>query len=120
MYGNEFPLGRGAYISFDRSLIVWLNEAEHLKLMFRKDGAEDFGQTYRSFVRAVGKLDEEKRFVRDNRLGFITFDVASLGTGLRVSARCILKKTDPAELAAACDKLDLEVERVKDELGRIV
>ena len=66
-----------------RSLIVWLNEAEHLKLMFRKDGAEDFGQTFRSFVRAVGKLDEEKRFVRDNRLGFITFDVASLGTGLR-------------------------------------
>ena len=84
MYSNEFPLGRGAYISFDRSLIVWLNEAEHLKLMFRKDGAEDFGQTYRSFVRAVGKLDEEKRFVRDNRLGYITFDVASLGTGLRL------------------------------------
>ena len=35
---------------------------------------------------------------------------------IRVSARCILKKTDPAEVAAACDKLDLEVERVKDEL----
>ena len=72
-----------ADVNPSRSLIVWLNEAEHLKLMFRKDGAEDFGQTYRSFVRAVGKLDEEKRFVRDNRLGFITFDVASIGTGLR-------------------------------------
>ena len=60
-----------------------MNESEHLKLMFRVDGAEDFGAAYRSFVRAVGKLDEERRFVRDNRLGFVTFDVASLGTGLR-------------------------------------
>ena len=31
-------------LSPSRSLIVWLNESEHLKLMFRVDGAEDFGQ----------------------------------------------------------------------------
>ena len=28
-------------------------------------------------------MDEEKRFARDARLGFVTFDVAALGTGLR-------------------------------------
>ena len=44
------------HFSTSRSLIVWLNEAEHLKLMFRADGAEDFGSSYRSFVRAVGKV----------------------------------------------------------------
>ena len=32
---------------------------------------------------------------------------------VRVSARCILKKADPTEVASACDKLDLEVEQVK-------
>ena len=33
---------------------------------------------------------------------------------IRVSARCILKKSDPAEVAAACDKLDLQVEQVSE------
>ena len=34
---------------------------------------------------------------------------------IRVSARCILKKTDSSEVVAACDKLDLEVEQVQTE-----
>ena len=34
---------------------------------------------------------------------------------IRVSARCILKKTDSSEVVAACDKLDLEVEQVRTE-----
>ena len=33
---------------------------------------------------------------------------------IRVSARCILKKSDPAEVAALCDKLDLQVEQVSE------
>jgi hypothetical protein len=56
---NSYPVSRGVYTSFDKNLIIWLNECDHLKVMFRRETSEsaEWGKAYRSFAKAMKKLD---------------------------------------------------------------
>jgi hypothetical protein len=48
------------------------------------------------------------RFARDDKLGFLTYDVANLGTGVKITVRMVLKKTEPNDMADLCEELDLD------------
>ncbi len=113
---TDWPAGRGTYTSFDRSLIIWLNECDHVRLMYRKEVGADFVKAYRTFAKVARRMDGLGRFDRDTRLGYLPFDIAGVGTGLRASVRLVLKAVGEPQLAAACNEADLGFRKVRDEL----
>lgn len=107
---RDWPSGRGVFYNADRSLVIWVNEADHVRVISQEDGG-DLARAYGRLVDGLTQLEEKVTFSRSPRFGFITFSPTELGTGMRASVRLRLPRlaNDPAKLQVAANKLSLRI-----------
>lgn len=84
----DWPYGRACYVSADRSVIVWIGEEDHLRVISVRQGAalQDAYDRLQDVVAAIETMPGVE-FVRDPTYGYVTSCPSNLGTGLRASVR---------------------------------
>lgn len=87
----DWPTGRGAYISADRRISIWVNEEDHLRvtcMCTTTDPAEPF----RLLATTLAALEAQPgmTFARSRRYGNVTSCPSNLGTGMRASVHLAL------------------------------
>jgi len=87
--GRHWPEARGVFASDARSLVAWVNEEDHLRLVSLHYGG-DIYQNFARFVQAVqgverGINEDGYEFAHSERLGYIATCPSNLGTGLHAS-----------------------------------
>ena len=107
---RDWPAGRGVFFNKDCSFLVWVNEADHARIISREDDG-DMSTAYRRLVEGLKQLEDKVSFSKSSRLGFVTFSPTELGSTLRVSVRLRLPRlaTEAARLKGAAEKLNLSV-----------
>ncbi|XP_068214768.1 arginine kinase 1-like [Palaemon carinicauda] len=86
-----WPGGRGIFLNSDETLVVWVNEEDHLRIISMQEGG-NLSEVYNRFMRAATELDKMLPFSFSQRLGFLTFCPTNLGTAIRASVHIRLPK----------------------------
>lgn len=76
--------GRGVFLSRDESVSILLNCENHLQIQVLHKGLDLYG-AYEAADRLDTVLDKDLHFAFDETLGFLTQNLAHLGTGMRAS-----------------------------------
>jgi hypothetical protein len=84
----DWPHGRACYVSADRSIIVWIGEEDHLRIISVQTTSSlrhpwDRLQAVLARIEALPGIG----FVHDPAYGYVTSCPSNLGSGLRLSAR---------------------------------
>lgn len=79
-----WPEGRGIFLNPDHTLVVWVSEEDHLRIISMQDGG-DLARVYDRWLRALTTLSSRLHFVTSPRLGFLNFCPTNLGTAIRAS-----------------------------------
>lgn len=83
---NDWPFGRGCYVSNDKGFIIWVGEEDHLRIMCMKKGFilnEVFDRLKKSLDIINGI--EGLKFAISPDYGAVTSCPTNLGTGMRAS-----------------------------------
>ncbi len=114
----DWPYGRACYVSADRSVIVWIGEEDHLRIISMRTGAELFEAYDRlrqtlTAIEAIPGID----FVHDGAYGYVASCPSNLGTGLRASVRVTMPSlTKPGvDTKAICRRFGLSARGVGGE-----
>lgn len=104
-----WPQGRGVFYSTDKLFYAWVNEEDHLRIISMQPGG-DLGRVYQRMIGGMQVLGENIKFVRHQRLGFLTFCPTNVGTALRASVhiRLPLLGADCTKLQEVAAKYNLE------------
>jgi protein-arginine kinase len=111
---NDWPYGRGCYVSADGQVIVWMGEEDQLRIMCMKKGTklnEVFDRLH-SVLETIEKIPGIE-FACDEDFGYVTSCPSNLGTGMRASVHVKIPKltadgTD-TKAKAICKPLGLSV-----------
>jgi len=117
-YGHCWPHGRGVFVGRERDFFVWVNEADHLKIISRQSGG-GLKQAFERFVsveRLVGASLKASGsgYACDSRFGFLNSCPSNIGTALHVSAtlRIPLLSAHGKQLKARCMGLRLQARQL--------
>ncbi len=85
---GDWPYGRACYVCADRSVIVWIGEEDHLRIISLRTGARLL-EAYERLREVLALIEAAAgvRFVHDDAYGYVTSCPSNLGTGLRASVR---------------------------------
>mmetsp|Transcript_5562 Transcript_5562/g.18787 ORF Transcript_5562/g.18787 Transcript_5562/m.18787 type:complete len:433 (+) Transcript_5562:63-1361(+) len=118
---NDWPFGRGCYVSADRGFIVWVGEEDHLRIMCMAKGTvlNDVFDRLRKCLDTVESLPG-LTFAHSKDYGYVTSCPTNLGTGMRASVHIALpaltkQGTDEATPKAVAKKFGLSVRGVGGE-----
>lgn len=105
-----WPDGRGIFLNSDSTLVVWVNEEDHMRIISMQKGG-DLDQIYKRFVSATTHLANVLSFSHSNKYGFLTFCPTNLGTAIRASVLIKLPHLlkDSQVLEETADKFNLQV-----------
>lgn len=111
-----WPDGRGIFLNSDNTLVVWVSEEDHLRIISMQDGG-DLRQVYSRFVRAVTALGDRLPFSYSQRLGFLNFCPTNLGSAIRASVHIRLPRlgNDRRILEDTADQFHLQVRGTSGE-----
>ncbi|XP_066956665.1 uncharacterized protein [Macrobrachium rosenbergii] len=111
-----WPEGRGIFLNADNTLVIWVNEEDHLRIISMQEGG-NLSEVYSRFVRAVTTLGEKLPFSSSEHLGFLSFCPTNLGTGIRASVHIRLPKLgeDMQTLEETANKYNLQVRGTSGE-----
>ncbi|XP_064105398.1 uncharacterized protein LOC135214834 isoform X13 [Macrobrachium nipponense] len=111
-----WPEGRGIFLNGDNTLVIWVNEEDHLRIISMQEGG-NLSEVYSRFVRAVTTLGEKLPFSSSEHLGFLSFCPTNLGTGIRASVHIRLPKLgeDMQTLEETANKYNLQVRGTSGE-----
>jgi len=83
---NDWPYGRGCYVSEDGQFIIWFGEEDQLRIMCMKKGTklnEVFDRLHEG-LKVVESIEGIK-FAQSKNYGYVTSCPSNLGTGMRAS-----------------------------------
>jgi len=96
---RDWPDGRGFFINKDETLVVWVNEEDHSRVVSMQQGDQGTGgcdmyAVFERFCKALNAIEAELKkdgyeYMFSNHLGFILTCPSNLGTGIR--AGCHVK-----------------------------
>lgn len=112
--GRFWPTGRGIFYNEDSTLVVLVNDKNHLKVISLQEGG-NLNEVYDRFVKAVNTIDETFSFTFSSKIGHLTVCPTNLGSATRSSIRMQLPclKREPQMLEETAEKFNLQVDRVK-------
>eukprot|EP00756_Hemistasia_phaeocysticola_P058841 Hpha_TRINITY_DN35504_c0_g1::TRINITY_DN35504_c0_g1_i1::g.84614::m.84614/K00933/E2.7.3.2; creatine kinase len=103
-YNRDWPDGRGLFVNPRRSLAVWVNEKNHIRVVSR-GAVSEIQDSFKRLAEAVnnverglaGEFGTEQVFVRDSKRGYLGPDVAEIGPAFSVTFELALPAlaTDP-------------------------
>ncbi len=89
---NDWPYGRGMYVSRDEDFLVWVGEEDHLRIMAMMSGG-DLGALFRRLHGGLEKLSQLlPAFATSPVYGNVTSCPTNLGAGMRASLHMKLPK----------------------------
>ncbi len=110
----HWPMGRGCYVSADRSFIIWVGEEDHLRIMCMQRGTvlNDVFDRLKTALDKVSSI-EGLNFAHSDDYGVVTSCPTNIGTGMRASVHIQLPNltadgTDK-KAKAICKPLGLSV-----------
>ncbi|XP_064105292.1 arginine kinase-like [Macrobrachium nipponense] len=111
-----WPEGRGIFLNNDNTLVVWVNEEDHMRIISMQYGGH-IGEVYDRFVRAVTILSDNLPMSSSERLGFLSFCPTNLGTSIRASVHIHLPLLgrDRKTLEDTAAKFNLQVRGTSGE-----
>ncbi|KAH8271344.1 hypothetical protein KR018_007338, partial [Drosophila ironensis] len=103
-----WPAGRGVFTNASSTYIVWVNTTDHLHVISMAESGA-FQEIYGRLVLGLEELEKSLVFARHPRYGFVSANVANLGTGFHASVYIRLPKLskDPETLGTMAEELDL-------------
>lgn len=117
---NDWPYGRGCWVSDEADKIVWFGEEDQLRIMCMKKGtviAEVF-MGLQELLETIESIEGIK-FATSDKYGFVTSCPSNLGTGMRASVhvKCPNLTKDGTDAAAKeiCGPLGLSVRGIGGE-----
>jgi len=90
---SDFPKSRGVYLSFDKKLMVWVNEEDHLRII-RLEKTSDLSKVYNRLCQALCALNQTLEFAWDKKYGNLTSCPTNIGTSMRAGVHIQLKKLE--------------------------
>jgi creatine kinase len=83
---NDWPYGRGCYVSEDQEFIIWFGEEDQLRIMCMKKGTKlnEVFDRLREALKVVESIDGIE-FATSKKYGYVTSCPSNLGTGMRAS-----------------------------------
>jgi len=96
---RDWPDGRGFFINKDKTLVVWVNEEDHSRIVSMQQGDQGTGgcdmyAVFERFCKAINAIEVELKndgyeYMFSDHLGYILTCPSNLGTGIR--AGCHVK-----------------------------
>jgi creatine kinase/arginine kinase len=113
---ENWPIGRGIFISNDEKFLVWLGEEDNFRIMSMQKGGNVFEVADR-LARAQKLIEEKVPFAYNEKVGYKTTCPTNCGTGMRASVHVKLPKlsVDEAKLKEICKPLGLSVRGIHGE-----
>ena len=85
MFKDEsWEVGRAVFHNRDKSLLIWVNEKDHVRISSMCQGV-DIAATFDRLCRAVTHIEQACKFAHDKHLGYLTSCPTNLGTALLAS-----------------------------------
>ncbi|GBP33847.1 Arginine kinase [Eumeta japonica] len=87
LHGKHWPYGRGVYLSDDKTVAVWINVHDHLRVVTctPADAPGEIGLPFSRMSHIMSYLHDKLRFVWDYRLGHLSSRPTFLGSAVRFS-----------------------------------
>ncbi|MGL1930492.1 MAG: phosphagen kinase [Desulfotalea sp.] len=92
-FNVDYPACRGIFASHDRRLRIWLNEEDHLRVISQAADS-NLSAVFNHLVDALGELDTNLSFVKNERYGYLTSCPTNIGTSMRAGVHIQLRKLD--------------------------
>ena len=90
---QDYPAGRGIFISRDKIVRVWVNEEDHLRIIAQSpDG--DIARVFNRLQEMLKALTEKLDFAFDRKKGFLTSCPTNIGTTMRAGVHIHLKNLE--------------------------
>jgi len=98
---RDWPDGRGFFMNQDKTLVVWVNEEDHLRIISMQQGDQGTGgcdmyAVFERFCKSLNAIEAELKkdgyeFMFSDHLGYILTCPSNLGTGIRAGCHVKLK-----------------------------
>lgn len=115
---DDWPKARGCYKTKDETVLVWINEEDHIRVM-SLEPQWNIRDVYAKVKTILKHLEDTVGFAYDKNYGFLTSCPTNLGTGMRASVHCNLgnlkKKLKISELKELASTYKLEVRGIAGE-----
>jgi len=111
---NDWPYGRGCYVSDDKQFIIWFGEEDQLRIMCMKTGTKlnEVFDRLNEALKVVESFDGIE-FATSKKYGYVTSCPSNLGTGMRASVHIkvpnLTKDGTDKKAKAVCKPLGLSV-----------
>ena len=116
---DDWPAGRGAYISNDKKFMIWINEEDHLRIIYL-DKSANLGQIYSKFTQALNILEENLKFAQDDKLGYLNSCPSNIGTAMRASVHIKLSNIDIEKIKSIAKSYNLAVRGTYGEHSKVL
>lgn len=87
LHGTHWPYGRGVFVSDDKTLAIWINVHDHIRVLVSTptDAPGEIGLPFTKMTQIMTYLHERVEFIWDYRLGHLSSRPTCLGAGIRFS-----------------------------------
>jgi len=90
---DNWPEGRGVFHNADKTLLIWIGEEDHIRIISMQRG-HDIAAVFERLSKACEHIQSSsgKTFMHDEHLGYVSCCPTNLGTGLRGSVHLSLPR----------------------------
>jgi protein-arginine kinase len=122
---RDWPEGRGIFHNKDKTFLVWVNEEDQLRIISMQQGS-DVKEVFDRLARGIKAVEDsiyaacKKKFMLDERYGYIHSCPTNLGTGMRASVHVTLPGWHAKgikALQARCEELAVQPRGTRGESG---
>ncbi|KAJ9468321.1 Creatine kinase [Diplonema papillatum] len=93
-YDRDWPSARGAYVNKMKTMKIWVNEQDHLRVISQLKGG-DLGMAFNNLCMALldiegGLREVGKTYAHDQCLGYLGPSLSNLGTAMKITLQAKL------------------------------
>jgi arginine kinase len=124
IHGSHWPYGRGVFVSEDKTVAVWINVHDHIRVLVSNplDSPGEIGLSFTKLSYIMTYLHDKLDFVWDQKLGHLSCRPTFLGAGLRFSLLVSFPglSKDPENIKHLCAMRGLQYrETLSADIARI-
>jgi arginine kinase len=113
-FNRDWPDGRGFFCNGDNSVLVWVNEEDHLRIISMEQGG-DVTAVFERLEAVLKSLGDSLDFAFDDEMGFISSCPSNLGTGLRASVHVPLPHLSDEQRTTLAEANHVQVRGIHGE-----
>jgi creatine kinase/arginine kinase len=117
---RDFPESRGIFYSRDKTVRIWVNEEDHLRVI-SMEASSDISGVFNRLVSALDHLSTRLEFAFDKKYGFLTSCPTNIGTAMRAGVHIRLKKLEKNQdlLNSLVNRYQLQIRGTKGEKTKV-